>query len=306
MPLHLNSISRREFIRNSIIAGAGLAVFRHASAAPQGDGSRWALFSDTHIDANPDIVAREVNMAAHLKQAIAEALALDEKPAGVLINGDCAYLRGLPEDYATFSSLIAPLSGAKLPVHMTLGNHDDRDNFRKALAAACDPGSPVASRHVSIVETPPANWVLLDSLEKVNSTPGLLGEEQRNWLVAALDARKDKPAIVMMHHNPQVVPPGDTEMKISGLRDTAELLEILLPRKHVKALVFGHSHTWSLKQQDGLHLVNLPAVAYVFSKTQPSGWVNCRLAEGGATLELRSLDTAHPEHGKKTELKWRT
>jgi hypothetical protein len=62
-----------------------------------------------------------------------------------------------------------------------------------------------------------------------------------------------------------------------------------------------------LKQRDGLHLVNLPAVAYVFMKgKQPSAWVDCILASDGMALELRSLDPAHPAHGKKTELKWRT
>lgn len=304
MPMCLPPISRRQFIRHALAAGAGLTAFRHSFAASGGADTRWALFSDTHIAESLDTVAREVNMAAHLRAAITEVLGLADKPAGVLVNGDCAYLKGLEGDYTSFAGLIKPLSDAGLPVHLTLGNHDDRDNIRKGVVAAVG-ASPMEGRRVSIIETSRANWVLLDSLDKVNSTPGRLDAEQRAWLAAALDARKDKPALVMVHHNPQAVPAGDTTTKITGLVDTAELFDLLLPRKQVKALFYGHSHVWSIKEREGLHLVNLPAVAYVFAKTQPSGWVDCRLESGGMALELRSLDPAHPEHGRKTELVWR-
>ena len=49
-----------------------------------------------------------------------------------------------------------------------------------------------ASRHVSVIEADRANWFLLDSLEQVNVTHGLLGKEQIGWLARALDARPDK------------------------------------------------------------------------------------------------------------------
>jgi 3',5'-cyclic AMP phosphodiesterase CpdA len=132
-------------------------------------------------------------------------------------------------------------------------------------------------------------------------TPGVLGEKQRQWLIEALDARKDRPAIVVCHHNPQFEVVG----KASGLVDTAELFAALVPRKQVKAVVFGHTHHWDVQQRDGIHLINLPPVGYIFRAGDPAGWVDVRLAEKGATLELRSLDPAHPAHAKRTELQWR-
>ena len=53
-----------------------------------------------------------------------------------------------------------------------------------------------------LVEGPRANWFLLDSLDEPNKTPGVLGDKQVAWLGQALDARANKPAILVAHHNP--------------------------------------------------------------------------------------------------------
>jgi hypothetical protein len=73
----------------------------------------------------------------------------------------------------------------------------------------------------------------------------------------------------------------------------------------VKALIFGHTHDWTSEQLEGVHLVNLPPTAYVFTAGRPNGWVDAYVRDDGMSLELRSLDEKHPEHGQKVELKWR-
>jgi hypothetical protein len=152
---------------------------------------------------------------------------------------------------------------------------------------------------VSIVESPRANWLLLDSLDKTNYTPGLLGEKQLAWLAAALDARADRPALVVMHHNL------DRDPQTSGLRDTGRLLEVLAPRRQVKALFYGHTHRWGAEQVDGIHVVNLPTLVWLFDKQQPRGWVDARLRAEGMTLRLNALDPGHSAHGQTLELAWR-
>src|SRR5690606_25576581 len=102
-----------------------------------------------------------------------------------------------------------PLSEAGLPLHLTMGNHDDRAPLYQALAAQRPSDPPVDSKHVSVIESPHANWFLLDSLYQVNVVTGELGAEQLAWIEKELDARQDKPAIVMAHHNPQFDPPAD-------------------------------------------------------------------------------------------------
>ena len=302
MPLHLPPLTRRTFLRRTFAAGAGLLTFPQLRAAESdADPDRWALLSDPHIAFNREAMKSGVNMTDHLEAAVRGVRALASRPAGVFVNGDCALLKGLAGDYETFSALIAPLREAGLPLHLTLGNHDDRDIFRASLKAAIPAAPPLASRHVSIVEGARANWFLLDSLDEVNKAPGTLGDEQRTWLAKALDAKPAKPALVMVHHNPI----GATAEKKGALTDAAELLAILLPRRHVKAIFFGHTHTWRFAEQDGLHLVNLPAVAYPFGATEVTGWVDAKLSEKGAALTLHAHDPQHAAHGKTTELAWR-
>ncbi len=298
MPLHLTP--RRAFLRRSALAAAGLLAARRLPAAETAS-SRWALLSDTHIGPKPESVAREINMADHLRAVVREITALPAAPTAVFINGDCALKAGLADEYATFTPLLQPLTAARLPLHMTLGNHDDRANFWQALNLAADAARPVQSKHISVIKSAHANWFLLDSLDVVDKPPGKLESAQRNWLAKALDEHIDKPALVMVHHNVHL----DPTKPNSALLDTNELFDVLLPRRQVKALFYGHSHKWELKERDGLHLVNLPAVAYAFAKEQPTGWVDCQLKTDGATLELRAHNAQHPAHGKKTELKWR-
>jgi 3',5'-cyclic AMP phosphodiesterase CpdA len=186
-----------------------------------------------------------------------------------------------------------------------MGNHDHRDNFWNAFAESPAAGAkpeqrPIQSRQITVIESPRVNWLLLDSLVTTNTTPGKLGDEQLQWLTAALDARADKPAMVMVHHNPDPM-----NSKSTALTDTDALYAILAPRRQVKALIFGHTHHWDYKQYEGIHLINLPTVAYPFKKGEPNGWVHCRLTDGGGKFELRALDTQHARQGETLDLKWR-
>ncbi|HSH94669.1 MAG TPA: metallophosphoesterase, partial [Roseimicrobium sp.] len=263
-------------------------------------GDSFALFSDPHVAADPATALRGVTMAENLRLAVKDVLSLERRPGGLLVNGDCAMLKGEAGDYLTFGGLVKPIRESGIPVHLTLGNHDDRGEFLKAFSDSIPAEHPVSEKHVAVVESPKANWFLLDTLEAVNKTPGLLGEQQLGWLEKALDKRKGKPAIVVCHHNPQR---GETK---SGIKDSDRLFEITESRKYVKAIIYGHTHVWSVTQEpSGLHLINLPPVAYVFKDGLPNGWVSALVREDGLNLELRCLDARHPLNGEKRDLKWR-
>lgn len=303
MPIHLSRISRRRFLSTALTAGASVVTWREVLAADTArDADRWILLADTHIAAERDTVHRGVKMAANLERAVAEVIALAPKPAGVVLNGDAAFLKGTPGDYALLAELLRPVSAADIPIHFTLGNHDHREHFRKGLLRG-GARSPLVSRHVSVIESNRANWFLLDSLDVVNTTPGLLGKQQLAWLAKALDERSGKPALVVVHHNPQSPLPE----KPSGLLDTEALNEVLVPRKQVKVLIFGHTHQWHRGRHEGIHLINLPPVAYLFdrNKEAPNGWVELRLRDGGADLTLHAFDPKHRQAAERVELAWR-
>lgn len=302
MPIHLPASSRRHFLRNSIAAGVGLLTVRWSKAEDVGvDSDCWALLSDTHLAGNRDEIKNDVNMFRNLEQVLGEVRGLAKRPAGLFVNGDLALMDGQPRDYQLLAEVMNGVAESEIPVHLSLGNHDHRENFWQAFASDAARPRPVESRQITLVESPRVNWLLLDSLVKTNETPGALGKQQLDWLAAALDAQPDKPAIVMVHHNPDPKNP-----QSSALTDTDAFYEVLVPRRQVKAYVYGHSHHWNHAELDGIHLINLPATAYAFQQGEPSGWVKCQLHETGAQFELRTLDAKHAKQGETLDLKWRT
>jgi len=194
--------------------------------------------------------------------------------------------------------LLQPLR--KIPIHLTLGNHDQREHFRDVLVNRKSDPAPVVNKQATMIASPQVNWFQLDSLDQTQATPGELGKAQLDWLAKTLDANPAKPAIIMVHHNP-----GMTQ-NVPGLKDTAAFLDVIRPRKHVKAYFFGHTHFWSVTTDDsGIHFINLPPTSYTFKDGPPSGWVRTTVAADGMKLELRCVDTSHAQHGEVKDLKWR-
>jgi hypothetical protein len=301
MPIQLPPISRRKFLAWSLTAAAGLALGpRLLAAGKKTDENLWALLSDTHIAADRAQIGHGVNMTDHLAAATRELIALPEIPAGVFITGDCAYNSGKTDDYATFANLIQPLRREGMPLHLTLGNHDNRERFWDALTEEKMAKRPLADKQAALLPTPRANWFLLDSLDKTLSTPGLIGREQLDWLAKSLDGDSGKPALILVHHNPGF------HGKIAELKDTDALFQIIRPRKQVKACIFGHTHFWHVQQDEsGIHLINLPPVAYVFEEGKPSGWVRATLEPDGMRIELCCV-SPDKACGEVNQLKWRT
>jgi 3',5'-cyclic AMP phosphodiesterase CpdA len=301
MPISLLP-NRRHFLAASV-AGALAARGLHAVERANADEARFALLADTHVPSKPEIESSKTNMAANLKSVVEQLTKLDRQPASAMIIGDCVHLEGKVTDYKLLGELLKPLGEANLPVHLCLGNHDDRQNCLDAFAPADAPLHAKVERRVGILETKHANWFLLDSLDVTNRTPGMLGDKQLRWLAASLDAHADKPALIAVHHHLTPIPPTDTA--VPGLTDTPALLDLTAGRKQVKAIFFGHTHRWGITPYEGMHLVNLPPVAYVFHAEDPNGWVDCQLGQDKAVLQMHCHDQAHPLQGKQFELKWR-
>lgn len=332
-----NAISRREFAKVSG-AAATLAAALPANRVLGETGSvetvpaasQIAFLSDTHISADPNAVARGVKMAEHLETVVGQVV--DRMPRGshVIINGDCAYLRGLAGDYETLARFVAPITDAGLRLHVTLGNHDDRTPMYDLLPTQRENDQYVGEKHVDVIELPEADLVLLDSLWKVDVVTGEFGAAQLDWFESWLEQDSSRPVIVVGHHNLQFTLP-KTGMPVTGLSDSRALTELLAMHPRVKAYVYGHTHTWQhteLKPRERveastagtpvaakpvtmkpvtakpvaakLDLVNLPPVSYVFDRKQPSGWVHGRFSSKSMDLTVHTLDETHPSHQEQT------
>lgn len=292
MPVTLPAIPRRRWLQGGLAA----ILAPHVLGKDAEDAETWILFSDTHISADTALEARGANMAENLTRCVNQALKSRQKPYGVLVNGDCAYLDGQVGDYEAFAARVAPLREAGVAVHCALGNHDDREHFLAAFTSPDEP-RPVAGKHVEVIRSARVNWVLLDSLDQVNSTPGVLGATQLGWLDRTLANLPDRPTFVMAHHNPQ----GELAEghKATGLTDSPALFEVLRRHAKVRAFLYGHTHHWLHTIDRGLHLLNLPPTAYVFNAAQPYGWVAARAYADRMEFELRALNPAHDQHAEK-------
>ena len=311
MPIILPPITRRQFIQRSLAFGGTAIMAPHALAAADRKGagldqSRVALLADTHISADssqrypgtkwPGTPVKEedhewVNMADCLTEAAKSVLALNPRPAHLIVNGDCALSNGKEGEYKEFLRLVEPIRAAGITVHVTIGNHDNRENLWKLL--------PFLKReqmgvHAGVIELPHANLVLLDSGKR-----GVLGEEQLDWLAKELDQRTDKPALVFGHFNPY---PSRGIRPNKGMRDGASLLKLLAERKHARGYFYGHTHEWQYDQRDHLHLINQPAVSYYFGKGHAHGWVDMKLSETTAELELQCIDPKHKQHREQRQV----
>jgi len=310
MPIILPPITRRQFIKGSLALG-GTAIIPSRALSAVGsehaglDPNRVALLADTHISADPDQVYpgtkwpgspvkegehESVHIANCLVEAAKSVIVLNPRPAHLIVNGDCALSRGIEAEYKQFFRLVEPIRAAGITVHVTIGNHDNRENLWKLLPFLKKEHMGVQA---GVIELPHANLILLDSGK------GDLGDKQLNWLAKELDERADKPALIFGHYNPY---PNRGVRPIVGMRDGSSLLRLLTERKHARAYVYGHTHEWQHDRRDHLHLVNQPAVSYYFGKGHAHGWVDMKLTETFANLELNCINRKHRQHGDRRQI----
>jgi hypothetical protein len=179
-----------------------------------------------------------------------------------------------------------------------LGNHDDRAHAEAAMTRRAGDQQPVVNKLVTTIDAGPIRFIMLDSLLATNIAPGQLGRAQRDWLAGYLDSNRAKNTVVFVHHNPD--PESDT-----ALVDATRLMELLKARAWVKALIFGHTHVYAIEKQDGLHLINLPAVGYNFADGQPIGWMTAEFSPERVRLQLHAIGGEMMMGGQISNLAWR-
>lgn len=293
-------ISRKRFLRVSAGALGSLVLTRGTStraakvtASSSDDSVRMALLSDTHIPADATDKYRGFFPAENLQKVVPQVR--DCRPRGVIISGDAARLDGQVDDYRALQSLLTPIA-EEAPVYIGLGNHDHRQNFFKVFGDADSSGPKVRGRHVATIETAPVRIVVLDSLLYVNKVAGLLGKAQRTWLARQLAQWDDKPTVLFVHHT---LGDGDGD-----LLDVDRMFRIISPHGKVKAIFYGHSHRYVVDGRDGIQLVNLPAVGYNFSDSEPVGWVEAVFSSKGVDLTLHAIGGNVRGDGATTSLRW--
>ncbi len=195
-----------------------------------------AQITDIHLGFEPDNPA-EFNRK-RLDQTIKMLCAMDPRPDMLLATGDLVD-RG---DQDSYRRLENALSVCPFPVHMCLGNHDQRDTFCKQF-----PDVPVVDGFIQYeVDTGPLRLLFLDTLEE-GRHGGAFCEVRAKWLEARLEEKQETPTIIVLHHPP--VESGIDWMNTHPDEPwVGRLADVLAGHYQVKGMITGHLHrnisTW--------------------------------------------------------------
>lgn len=305
-------LSRRQFERFAGLGllGIGSGLFGTCSnvsysraEVPVVDPNLIVWVSDTHVPADAELEMNRTYPARNLRTIFERICADAPRPAAVCFCGDMVALEGTLEDYRTLRSITTILDDAGIPWYAAFGNHDNREAFYEIFPEKRPTTIYVEGRHITIVETPHADLVLLDSLIRTNHTPGEFGESQTAWIKKYLSEPSSRPVYFAAHH--PLVPGLPTGH--SGLQDTDAFLKAVADCDRVKGYLFGHTHAWGrYKTFAGMTIpvpdvltpfvpkhitsVNLPATGWLFAE-HPRGWVEMRIeGDGRSSFTLRTLD----------------
>jgi 3',5'-cyclic AMP phosphodiesterase CpdA len=274
-----NSIAntnRRQFLARlgAVSAGAILLPGLLAEEPVPLDRDFVILFADTHCGPQAKY------QAVALRRCVDEVLACNPRPANVLIYGDFAYLEGKVEDYMLLKQLVKPLEEAGIHWEALHGNHDRREAFAEVFPSRAS--SLVEGRKVTIVETPHADFLMMDSLVE-GEVGGAFNDEQRDWLNETLKSRS-KPVFVGAHH-------ALGETKVAG---------IMMANPCAVGYLHGHHHRWQTNVVEGVKQLTLPSTGH----WGDIGLVALRLDGAGAAFKLHMHDYYTPRPAAEPNPEW--
>jgi 3',5'-cyclic-AMP phosphodiesterase len=166
----------------------------------------------------------------------------------------CAISGDLTErgEVETYLALKERLKKFPLPVHLMLGNHDDRANFLKVFNGPLEGGFVQHS-----LTRDGQHFLFLDTLKGGPSSAGLYDEPRRKWLNTALAKAADAPVYIFMHH-----PPFKIHHPLMDLipLDDGEGFGDLLTGHNVRHIFFGHAHRTISGQWRGISYSTLPGL----------------------------------------------
>ena len=177
-----------------------------------------------------------------------------------------------PTITAEIDRLIDDMEDAGVRWHACFGTHDRRAAFFSVFPERQVAAPPVADRWITVVQTPHADFILLDSCLE-GPTNGGLDDAQRAWLQTTL-SHATKPVFVGAHH---------------PLKETA-IADLLAANACCKGYVFGHVHAWNQQREQGVHTLSLPSTGH----WGDIGYVLVQLSADEAVFTLHQRDYYTP------------
>jgi Icc protein len=214
-----------------------------------------AQISDLHIKRPGQLAYRRVDTAAALTRCIERLNALVPRPNAVLVTGDLTDF-GHDEEYDNLHGLLAAL---EIPYYLMIGNHDDRAGLRRAFA---DRAELQAGEFVQYALDIGAVRVLALDSQVPGASYGDLCDARLAWLAAQLDAARDRPVIVALHHPPFASGIGHMDKLRLAPAASAKLDALLRGHPNVERVLCGHVHRTTFTRFGGTLAVAVPSPAH--------------------------------------------
>lgn len=152
-----------------------------------------------------------------------------------VVTGDLTHY-GEPEAFELLAQTLSPL---KPPLHLLIGNHDDREVFRQCFPDQALDGDGFVQ---STVDTEHGRLIFLDTVLD-GSHAGRYCEARRSWLAEQLEraAGDDLAVFLFMHHPPFKI--GLPPLDAISLQEPEAFAATLTPHiARIRHLFLGHIH----------------------------------------------------------------
>jgi Icc protein len=220
--------------------------------------------SDTHLLGGGRRLYDRVDADRHLRELFEQFEASGGRPDAIVFTGDLAD-RGEPEAYDLLRRIVEPAAariGSR--VIWVMGNHDDRDAFRRGLLR------DVAGGQRPVDRVDDVNGLRVITLD--TSVPGRhhgeLSGDQLDWLAEELSIPAPEGTILAMHHPPV---PSVLDLAASvELRDQGALAEVVAG-SDIRSIIAGHLHYSSTATFAGVPVSVASASCYTQDLNVPVG-----------------------------------
>jgi 3',5'-cyclic-AMP phosphodiesterase len=216
------------------------------------------VLSDLHILGEGQ-TSLTLDPAERLREGVAAINARHGDADFVAIAGDLADL-GERQAYLRLKDV---LSGLTMPVHITIGNHDERATFLDVFGA--DLAAPTGFVD-KVIDLKGYRVILLDSAIEPPRHDGRLEQVQLDWLRDRLAEAEDRPVIVILHHHAN---PLRTAVDSIILQNGPAFAEVLATHPDIRQVIAGHVHYTSTAIWHGIPFTTIAGGHY--SVTIPLG-----------------------------------
>jgi len=207
-----------------------------------------AQLTDLHIGfdlENPD----ELNLR-RLDAALGYLNGLSVKPDHLFLTGDLTD----HGDLKSYGKLKASIARCDFPIHLCVGNHDDRSAIKHIFSDL-----PINDGFVQyIVDEPQFRIIVLDTLDPGHHG-GAFCHRRATWLKARLHESQGKPVLLVLHHPP--VETGIPWMTAHPAEPWVVALDKAIGDRPNVQMITGHIHRSITTQWKGRMLAVAPSTA---------------------------------------------